>query len=113
MAAITENDLDRAIITFCYEADDRMSSKGRLRFERLLPWAFVQFPDSNDPRYITPLTGNNSVGVGAVGSQPYFSGSEYMRCAPFPHEADIGNRYTTDPDTSKAGPFAIHFFGPV
>lgn len=113
MAAISVTDVDRAIVTFCYTVEDRQTVVGRLRTEFILPWAFVQFPDSQDQRYIAPVSGNQTVGLGVLGSQVYVPGSEYMRNAPFPHEADFGSVSPPDGDLAKAGPRAIHYFGTV
>ena len=113
MAAITSDDMDRNIVTFCYETFEQQTALGRLRVERLLPWAFVQFPGSGDNRYVSPLTGTMTVGLTAVGGQPYVSGSEYMRNAPWPYEADRGSSSPIDGDMAKPGQFAIHFFGGV
>lgn len=111
MAAISADDIDRNTVTFCYEVSERVTPVGRVRTERMLPWAFVQFHDSGDPRYVAPLSGPNSVGLAAVGAQPYTMGSEYMRASAFPHEQDLGLPQAAPNDSVKAGPVAIHFFG--
>jgi len=111
MAAISATDIDRALVTFCYEVGERKTPFGCLRYERILPWAFVQFPDSGDPRYVSPLTGQQSVGLHAQGGAPYFFGSEYMRTSAFPHEQDYGSTSPPDGDVAKPGPRAVHFFG--
>lgn len=111
MAAISSDDLDKAIVTFCYEALDRQGPYGRTRGERMLQFAFVQFPDSGDQRYVAPLSGARTVGIGVPGSVPYYQAHEYMRSGPFPHEADQGNRQSADLESSRPGPIGIHYFG--
>ncbi len=108
MAAISADDIDRAIVTLCYEVGERRTSQGVVRVQRQLPWAFVQFPDSGDPRYVATVNGDGSVGLHASMREPYILGYEYMRNAAFPHEADFGPPDTGD--SAKGGPRAVHFF---
>lgn len=108
MAAISADDIDRCIVTFCYEVSDRRTVYGTMRTERKLPWAFVQFPDSGDPRYVVPTLAG--VGLNAPGAYPYITVIEYMRSSAFPHEQDFGSA-EVGTDETYAGPRAIHFYG--
>lgn len=113
MAAISADDIDKNHVTFCYEVDVRNTPLGRRQTVKQLPWAFVHFPDSGDPKYVAPLTGQDSVGLNALGGQPFVMLSEYMRNSPFPHEADRPVGFGSDPTATdnKPGVYAIHFFG--
>ncbi len=110
MAAITNHDMDRAVVTFCYEPQERINLGVRFQSIVQLPWAWVLFPDAGD-RYVSPLTGTDyTVGLLAeiYTSRPYVQGAEYMQNAPFPHE--LPGAFTAD---NKAGVRAVHFFGNI
>ena len=102
--ALTADGFDRATVTYLLEAG--LGTK-----VRRLPFAFVQFDNVGEERYVCTLTGDSASGISVVGARPFCVCEEYMRFAAFPHEADRPLGVNQTQDAGKEGPFAVQFIG--
>lgn len=113
--AITNDGMDKAEVTYCYQFDvQRMADGSFAQTEICLPWAWVKFADPGEERrYLTTRTGDG-VGLTVPGAQPYRQLREAMRFSPFPHEADRASKNSgPGNDNNVPGDYAIHFIGNV